>query len=100
MKTKIVVENVEGRGVYIQVYDKNGNFFMGSPLSLKLPKEPCELYYTDANDLKIRHDKWENKCKDKIKTYLHSVFNHSLYGSLEINFVGFTLEKEVGVDKE
>ena len=91
MKTKIVVENVEGRGVYIQVFDRKGSFFMGSPLSLKLPKEPCELIYTDASDLKIRHDKWENKCKDKIKTYLHSVFNHSLYGSLEINFEGFTL---------
>ena len=91
MKTKIVVNNTEEKGVYIQVYDKNGTFFMGSPLSLKLPKEPCELYYTDANDLKIRHDKWENKCKDKIKSYLHSVFNHSLYGSLEINFEGFTL---------
>ena len=94
MKTKIVVENVEGRGVYIQVYDKNGNFFMGSPLSLKLPKEPSELIYTDASDLKIRHDKWESKCKDNLKTYLHSVFNHSLYGSLEINFEGFTLGEE------
>ena len=94
MKTKIVVENVEGRGLYTRFYHKFGEFFMGSPLSLKLPKEPSELIYTDASDLRIRHDKWESKCKDKIKTYLHNVFNHSLYGSLEINFVGFTLGEE------
>lgn len=91
MNTKIVVNNTEEKGVYIQVFDKNGDFFMGSPLSLKLSKEPSKLIYTDASDLKIRHDKWESKCKDKIKTYLHKVFNPSLYGSLEVNFVGFTL---------
>lgn len=49
------------------------------------------------DDLRILHGKWESKCKDKIETYLHSVFKLSLYGSLEINFEGFKLE---GIEDE
>ena len=97
MKTKIVVENVEGRGVFTRVYDKNGDFFMGSPLSLNIPREPSELVYLNKEDLKIRHDKWEKKCEEKITSYLHKVFNHSLYGDLDISFEGFKLE---GADDE
>lgn len=91
-KTKIVIENVEGRGTYIKVFDKYGNFFMGSPLSISLPKEPSNLIHTDKDDFEARHLKWVSKCKNKIEKYLEGIFNHNLYGNLEISFKGFGLE--------
>lgn len=88
-KTSVVVIKTQGRGVYIKVYNRYNEFFMGTPLSISLPNEPLAEVFTNEDDFKNRHTKWEVKCKDKISTYLHTAFNVSLYGELSVEFKGF-----------
>lgn len=95
-KTKIIVKNTGARGVYVQVYDKYDVFFMGSPLTVKLPKQPLSIIYPDKEDLEARHKKWQTRCEEKIERYLRTTFNHTLYGDVTVIFEGFDLDKGDG----